>query len=83
MKTIYSPESKRLSEWLRQQRETKGLTMRQAAGLLNKPHSFVGKIEIGQRRLDIVEYVWYCHTLGFDPIKGLNLIIEKPHHGTF
>lgn len=60
MKTIYSPQSQRLSEWLRLQREARGLTMRQAAELINKPHSFIGKIEVGQRRLDIVEFVWYC-----------------------
>lgn len=74
MKTIYSPQSQRLSEWLRLQREARGLTMRQAAELINKPHSFIGKIEVGQRRLDIVEFVWYCELLGFDPVEGLNQI---------
>lgn len=74
MKTIYSPQSQRLSEWLRLQREARGLTMRQAAELINKPHSFIGEIEVGQRRLDIVEFVWYCELLGFDPVEGLNQI---------
>ncbi|SFR50107.1 helix-turn-helix domain-containing protein [Thiomicrospira sp. ALE5] len=74
MKTIYSPESQRLSEWLRLQREAKGLTMRQAADLISKPHSFIGKIEVGQRRLDVVEFVWYCEQLGFDPAEGLDVI---------
>ncbi|MFW5451768.1 MAG: transcriptional regulator [Methylophagaceae bacterium] len=50
--------------------------MRQAGELLDKPHSFVGKIEIGQRRLDVVEFVWYCQRLGFDALEGLNQIIE-------
>jgi transcriptional regulator with XRE-family HTH domain len=72
MKTIYSPESERLSNWLREQREARGLTMREAAKLINKPHSFIGKIEVGQRRLDVVEFVWYCDKLGFDPVEGIN-----------
>jgi len=75
MKTLYSPASQKLSLWLRNQRELKGLTMRQAAELLGKPHSFIGKTESGQRRLDVVEFAWYCERLGFDPFEGLSLII--------
>jgi transcriptional regulator with XRE-family HTH domain len=75
MKTLYSPESQKISQWLREQREGKGLTMRQAGELLGKPHSFVGKTEIGQRRLDVVEFAWYCRCLGFDAIEGLREII--------
>lgn len=71
MKTIYSPESKRLSKWLRLQREAKGLSMREAGEIIGKPHSFIGKIEVGQRRLDVVEFIWYCNKLGFDPIDGI------------
>ncbi|WP_127471031.1 helix-turn-helix domain-containing protein [Thiomicrorhabdus aquaedulcis] len=74
MKSIYTPESQCLSKWLRQQREAKGLTMRQAAELIDKPHSFIGKIEVGQRRLDVVEFIWYCQKLGFDPISGITYI---------
>jgi len=76
MKTLYSPASEKISQWLRHQRELKGLTMRQAGELLKKPHSFVGKTEIGQRRLDVVEFVWYCDCLGFDAVEGLNEIIN-------
>ncbi|MBL1321323.1 MAG: helix-turn-helix transcriptional regulator [Methylophaga sp.] len=76
MKTLYSPESKKIPTWLRDQRELKGLTMRQAGEIIGKPHSFVGKTEVGQRRLDVVEFVWYCKCLGFDAIEGLNEIID-------
>jgi transcriptional regulator with XRE-family HTH domain len=76
MKSIYSPESQCLSKWLRQQREAKGLTMRQAAELIGKPHSFIGKIEVGQRRLDVVEFIWYCQKLGFDPILGITSLTK-------
>jgi transcriptional regulator with XRE-family HTH domain len=62
---------------LREQREANGLTMRQAAELIHKPHSFIGKIEVGQRRLDVVEFVWYCECLGFDPVEGLVNLLKK------
>lgn len=77
MKSIYSEASLRLSKWLRQQRQAKGLTMRDAAKLIGKPHSFVGKIEVGQRRMDIIEYVWYCDKLGINAFEGLSFLVNS------
>ncbi|MBO1928488.1 helix-turn-helix transcriptional regulator [Thiomicrorhabdus sp. 6S2-11] len=77
MKTLYSPQSYLLGAWLRSQREAKGLTMRQVAGLIGKPHSFIAKIEEGQRRLDVVEFVWYCQKLELDAHAGLDLLLES------
>ena len=48
--------------------------MRELAQRLEKPHSFVGKVEQGERRLDVVEYVEYCRGLGVSPISGLEII---------
>lgn len=76
MKTLYSPKSIKLAQWLKAQRESKGLSMRTAGEVLGKPHSFVGKVEVGQRRIDVVEFVWYCQKLGFDPIEGIKQITE-------
>jgi len=80
MKTLYSPASQKLSLWLRNQRELRDLTMRQAAELIGKPHSFIGKTECGQRRLDVVEFVWYCNRLGFNPIEGIKFLLDESHH---
>ncbi|QBZ83859.1 XRE family transcriptional regulator [Hydrogenovibrio crunogenus] len=53
--------------------------MREAAHLLGKPHSFIGKIEVGQRRLDVIEFIWYCRSLGFDPIEGIRQLYTEKH----
>lgn len=50
--------------------------MRALAERMDKPHSFVQKVEQGERRLDVVEYVWYCRQLGVNPQDGL-LLIEQ------
>ena len=50
--------------------------MRALAERMDKPHSFVQKVEQGERRLDVVEYVWYCRKLGVNPQDGL-LLIEQ------
>lgn len=51
--------------------------MRDLATRLNKPHSYVHKVEQGERRLDVIEYVWYCKALGLEPEKGLALIASQ------
>ena len=47
-------------------REQAGLTQRQLAEKLNREHSFVWRIEKGERRLDLVEFFWVCEALGQD-----------------
>ena len=73
-KTIYSIESKNFVAWLRQQRENANLTQRQLGALLNVHHSIVGKIETGERRLDVVEFVEYCLAIEADPNVAIDVI---------
>ena len=75
-KTIHSRDYDRLRQWLREQRAEKGLTMREVAGKIGVIHSWIGKVEQGERRLDVVEYVRYCKALDIDPHEGLNLLIK-------
>ena len=51
-----------------------GLSMRELGEIISKPHSFVGKIESGERRLDVFEYVQYCEALSLDPAEGLKIL---------
>jgi transcriptional regulator with XRE-family HTH domain len=55
--SINSTEIYTLLSWLRSARVDQGLSMRDLASRLGKPHSYVQKVEQGERRLDIVEYV--------------------------
>ena len=75
-KSIYSPAQKQLLNWLKSKREESGLTMRAFAAELDKPHSFVGKVEQGERRLDVVEFVRYCKAMNIDPHEGITLILN-------
>ena len=47
-------------------RHTAGLSQRELAEKLGREHSFVWRIETGERRLDIVEFHWVCEALGQD-----------------
>ncbi|MEG2473421.1 helix-turn-helix domain-containing protein [Acinetobacter sp.] len=74
--SINTKEMQALTNWLKQARQDQNLSMRALAERMEKPHSFVQKVEQGERRLDVVEYVWYCRKLGVNPQDGL-LLIEQ------
>jgi len=72
--SVSSDENKAIMAWLKTKRKEKGHTMRTLSQLIGTPHSFIGKVENQERRLDIVEYVRYCNALDVDPVEGLKLI---------
>jgi len=47
------------------------------AHLLGTHSSVVGKIETGERRLDVFEYCQYCEALGLNPCEGLSVLNNK------
>ena len=74
--SINTKEMQALTNWLKQARQDQNFSMRALAERMDKPHSFIQKVEQGERRLDVVEYVWYCRKLGVNPQDGL-LLIEQ------
>ena len=52
-------------------RKRVGLTQRVVSARLKRPHSYCGKVEIGERRLDVVELVWYLKAVDVEPKKFL------------
>ena len=74
IKSITSDKYLKLIAWLKEKRLENELSMRDLALLIEEPHQFVGKIETGERRLDVYEYVQYCQALKVDPAKGLKLL---------
>lgn len=51
---------------LKAARETAGITQRELARRLDRAHSFVGKIESGERQLNLLEFCEYADALGTD-----------------
>ena len=48
-------------------RRNAGLTQRQLAAQLCRPRSFVSRIEDGERRVDLVEFIWICRACNAAP----------------
>ena len=57
-------------------RKQKKLTQYQLATLLNRPQSFVCKYEIGERRLDVIEFIEVCKTLEISPLEIIKEVIN-------
>jgi transcriptional regulator with XRE-family HTH domain len=60
-----------LLSWLKNERIKKGITTRELGLLLDEPFQIVSKIEKGQRKLFVYEYIQYCEALDVDPDEGL------------
>jgi len=74
LKPLYSPASVRLREILIETRSKAGLTQLDVANLLSRPQSFVSKYERGERRLDVVEFLEVCASIGADAVKVLRQV---------
>lgn len=53
--SVYNDDYKKLIERLKQARLDAGLSQQVVADELNKPQSYISKVESGDRRLDIIE----------------------------
>ena len=67
---------RRLCKLLRQWREEAGLTQRDLAKLLKKPHTYVHKTEVGDRRIDPIELVRWAIACGLDPQDALQSVAD-------
>ena len=67
--SIHSSEYSWLRERLLNRRLELGYTQRALGEKMGVIHSFIGKVETGERRLDIFEFITYCEILELDPVE--------------
>jgi transcriptional regulator with XRE-family HTH domain len=58
-------------------RHAAGLTQRQLAAKLKRSNSFVWKIEAGERRVDILEFVEIARAIGSEPVELFSRVFAK------
>lgn len=66
-KSIHAPEHLWLRQYFTARRKALGLSQRALADRLGIIYSTVGKVETGDRRLDVLEFMVYCHALELKP----------------
>lgn len=58
-------------------RKDAGVTQVELAERLGKPQQFISKYELGDRRIDIVEFVAVCRALRVDPKEAFTLVLRR------
>ena len=75
--SIHSKQYTKFRNFLTKARKDKNLSQRELAERLSTIYSLIGKVETGDRRLDIFEFVKYCSALELNPHDVLDLIIKE------
>ena len=75
-KSIHTAEYGALCKELRAAREAAGLSQRALAALLKVPHSWIAKVETGERRIDLVEFGWFCAACGASPADEAGAVLS-------
>lgn len=64
---VVSPDYRALIDALIRKREEAGASQRELARRLGKPPSFINKIELLERRIDLLEFIAIAEALGLEP----------------
>ncbi len=67
-KSIHTAEYTSLCKELRAAREAAGMSQRALAAILKVPHSWIAKVETGERRIDLVEFCRFIAACGGEPV---------------
>ena len=76
-KTLNSRRHKSLVDLLVKRREVIGMTQAELAARLGQYQSVVARLESGQRRIDVVEFLELSEILGFDAVQAFKTIKAK------
>jgi transcriptional regulator with XRE-family HTH domain len=76
-KSTHTPDYRALRAELRQIRQSAGLSQRDLAARLRVPHSWVAKVEAGERRIDLVEFCWFASACGVEPLAPIERLLKR------
>jgi transcriptional regulator with XRE-family HTH domain len=77
-KSIHTPEYAAMRAQLHKARTDAGLSQRDLAARLNVPHSWVAKVENGERRIDLIEFCWFLKECGGNPVAVFRKLVGLP-----
>jgi transcriptional regulator with XRE-family HTH domain len=69
-KSVFTRHYEILREKVRRMRKEAGLNQRKLAQRLGTVQTVVARVEQGERRLDLIEFYWFCRALNVDPKKA-------------
>lgn len=75
-KAKFTPAYSRLRKALQLARKEAGLKQEDVARALSRPQSYVSKVESGERRLDVVEFLQFAAAVKADPIRLIRKVMQ-------
>lgn len=81
MPRLNAPDYQLLRKLLVEAREAAGLSQSEVAGQLGRAQTFVSKYELGDRRLDVIDFLQVCESIGADPIAILRRVWVRTRGG--
>ena len=76
MQTIRSKRHRYLVKAVIEARERAGISQAELARRFRQYQSFIARLESGERRIDVVEFLALAEAIGFDPVEMLLEIIK-------
>jgi ribosome-binding protein aMBF1 (putative translation factor) len=77
MKALRSNSARAVATVLARARERKGLSQRDLAALLKRPHSVVGMIESNQRQVNVPEFITIAEAMDADPADLFRQVLRE------
>ncbi|WP_299735846.1 helix-turn-helix transcriptional regulator [uncultured Roseobacter sp.] len=66
-RSLRTPGHQALMQVLVETRKSKGITQQELADRLDRPQSYIAKVETGERRLDVIEFIEWSQALATRP----------------
>ena len=77
MKSLRTPAARAVAQTLSEVRKECGLTQRDLAAKIRRPHSVVGMIESEQRQVTVPELIALAEAMGADPVDLFKRILRS------
>jgi ribosome-binding protein aMBF1 (putative translation factor) len=77
MKALGTVAARAVADVLARTRMQRGLSQRDLAARLKRPHSVVGMIESHQRQVNVPEFIAIAEALSADPVELLRRVIRQ------
>jgi ribosome-binding protein aMBF1 (putative translation factor) len=76
-KEIMKDLNKILSNWISTHRELSGMTQKDLSSKLNRPQSYISKIENGSKKIDLIEFITLSKELDIDPSDLISILFKE------
>ena len=76
-KSVFTEAYRALLDSLRSARRSAGVSQPELARRLGLPQQFISRIELGVRRVDVVEYYAIMKALGVDPAEAILALMQE------